>query len=424
MSRNLRSQSMIGLLFTAAWLALAALPFGSSPPSRAREFGPQDFLGTYPAGQDVGGQQDPDMQVPDAKSDVPQPGRRTRSRAATKKGRRANTKAVPAASKTDSETSGATTSGISFRNDVAPILVANCVGCHSADRPGLVRGKLDLTSFAKLMQGTPKEKVIEPGKPDDSHLILRVKGEETPRMPQGGNNNGLSAETIGKIEEWIKAGAKLDAGLDPKAAISSYASTPEQVRRNQLARLSMKDREQKVIAAGLDRWKQTNPKLKPEVTSGQRVILFANLPKDRSAGAIRTADAQYGQLKRLLGGTATEWVEKVSLYVFNNRKDFVEFARTVENREVDAAVASSGNLTVPEPYVAVLDPLSGKKEEPAMARRRARTRKGEEKEASSGSDRTLPGLLAETLGEATILSQSKSPHWLASGVGALPVIPG
>jgi len=433
MSLNLRSQVVRSLLFTAAWLALVALPFGNAPSSRARDLGSQDFLATYPGGQDIGGQQEPDMQVPDKNGDMPQPGRRARSRSAiTKKARRATAKGAadsaektkksatnaPAAKKTEAGKSASTATGISFRNDVAPILVANCVGCHGQGRPGLTRGKLDLTSFAKLMQGTPKEKVIVPEKPDESHLVLRVKGEEEPRMPQGGNNNGLSEEAIGKIEQWIKAGARLDAGLDPKVAMETYASSPEQVRRNQLAKMSPQDRGKKVDAAGRDRWKQTNPKLTPEITSGEHFVLFSNLPKDRAANAIKVAEAQHSQLKRLLGAPATDWVEKVSLYVFNDRKDFIEFARTIENREVDASVSSSGHLMVPQPYIVVVDPLAGKKEEPAASRRKPRSKRGEEKEAPAGPDRTLAGLLAETLGESTVAAQGKSPRWLAYGVGA------
>jgi len=432
MALNLRSQVVRSLLFTAAWLALAALPVGNAPSGRARDIGPQDLLATYPGGQDIYGQQEPDMQVPDAFGDMPQPGPRARSRSAiTKKARRSTAKAAadatektkkgapdaPASKATDAGKSASTATGMSFRNDVAPILVANCVGCHTQGRPGLTRGKLDLTSFAKLMQGTPKEKVIEPGKPDESHLVLRVKGEETPRMPQGGNNNGLSEEAIGKIEQWIKAGARLDAGLDPKAAMETYASTPEQVRRNQLAKMSPKERDQKVEAAGRDRWKQTNPKLTPEITSGEHFLLFSNLPKDRATNAIKVAEAQQSQLKRLLGAPATDWVEKVSLYVFNDRKDLVEFARTIESREVDASVASSGHLSGPQPYVAVVDPLAGKKEEPAASRRRAHGKRGDEKEAPAGPERTLAGLLAETLGEGAVAAQGKSPRWLAYGVG-------
>ena len=89
-----------------------------------------------------------------------------------------------------------------------------------------------------MMEGTPKEKVIVAGKPDESHLILRIKGEETPKMPQGGNNRSLADEAIAKIEQWVKQGAKLDAGIDAKAAMESYAASPEQVRRGQVARQS------------------------------------------------------------------------------------------------------------------------------------------------------------------------------------------
>jgi mono/diheme cytochrome c family protein len=356
-----RSQVVRTLLFTAAWMALVALPFPT-----------------------VQGSPDP-----------------------------------PAAGTTGAAKSAATATGPSFRNDVAPILVANCVGCHTQGRPGLTRGKLDLTTFSNLMEGTPEEKVIMPQKPDESHLVLRVRGEETPRMPQGGNNNGLAEEAIGKIEEWIKAGARLDAGLDPKAPIETYAASPDQVRRNQLARISPKDRDQKTESVGRDRWKQTNPKLTPAITSGDHFVLFSNLPKDRAANVIKVAEAQQGQLKRLLGGPATDWVEKVGLYVFNDRKDFVEFARTIENREVDASTSSSGHLSGPQPYIVLVDPLVGKKDEPAaVSRRRPRGRRGETKEASAQPDRTLAGLLGETLGEAAVAAQGKPPRWLAYGVGA------
>jgi len=433
MSLNLRSRVVRGLLFTAAFLALAVLPFGHAPSSWARDLELQDFLATYPGAQDPFGQQVPDMQVPDENGDLPQPGRRARSKSAiTKKARRATAKGATdsadktkksapeatAAKKNGSDKSGSTATEFSFQNDVAPILVANCVGCHSQGRPGLTRGKLDLTSFTTLMRGTSTEKVIEPEKPDDSHLVLRVKGEETPRMPQGGNNNGLSEEAIGKIEQWIKAGARLDAGLDPKVAMETYASSPEQVRRNQLARMSPKDRDQKVEAAGRERWKQTNPKLSPEITSSEHFVLFSNLPKGRASNAVKAAEFQHGQLKRLLGAAASDWVEKVSLYVFNDRKDFIEFARTIENREIDRSVSSSGHLTGPQPYIVVIDPLAGKKEEPSASGRRPRGKRVEEKETAAGPDRTLAGLLAETLGEATVAAQGKSPRWLASGVGA------
>jgi hypothetical protein len=430
---NLRMRVLCRLLFAAAWLAPIALPFGHAPTSRAQDAGPQRVPAQDPGGQDMAGQQGLDQQLPGDEGEMPRLGRMARSKSATpKKSRRSTgkgaagptekkrkgTEASAKSKETEAGKNGSTSTGISFQHDVAPILVANCVSCHKQGRPGLARGKLDLTSFTKLMQGTPKEKVVVPGKPDESHLVLRVKGEEMPRMPQGGNDNSLSEGAIGRIEQWIKAGARMDGGLDPKAAMETYAASPERVRRNQLAKMTPKEREQKVEAAGRDRWKQANPKLKPEITPSEHFVLFSNLPKDRATNAVKAMETQYSHLKRLLGAPATDWVEKVSLYVFNDRKDFVEFARTVENREVDVRVSSSGNLTVAQPYVVVVDPLGGKKEEPAAPRRRPRGRRGEEKEAASGSDRSLAGLLAQNLGESAVAAQGKSPRWLAYGLGA------
>lgn len=401
MSLNSRLRLLSSLLVAAAWLA----PFGllgeceSITAARAQDGG----VGR-PQRRDPAGENAPESQKAKAKS-------------ATKKSRRA---AGKAGEKSDappkaSDAVKGTSEGVSFKQDVAPVLVANCVGCHSQGRPGLTKGKLDMTTFARLMQGTPKEKVITPGKPDESHLTLRVRGEESPRMPPGGNN-GLAEETIARIERWIQAGANLDSGLDPKATLESYASTPEQIRRNLLAKLGAREREQLVEKTGRDRWKKANPKLTPEIIPGEHFVLFSNLPRDRAMNTLKFLEAQHGHLRRLLGAAATNWVEKVSVYVFNSRKDFVELVRSLENPGTDTDVASTGNLTVAQPYVAVVDPLGGKKEEPAAARRRPRGKKADEREPE-GAGRTLPGLLAQSLGEAAVASHQKSPRWLAYGFG-------
>ena len=124
------------------------------------------------------------------------------------------------------------------------------------------------------------------GKPDDSHLVLRIKGDEEPRMPQGGQNR-MSDEAIATIEQWVKEGAKLDAGLDPKKPMKSYAASPEQLVRNQMAKLPQQERDKKVEAVGRERWKQANPKLKPEVASGEHFMMFSNLPNDRATSTIK-----------------------------------------------------------------------------------------------------------------------------------------
>jgi mono/diheme cytochrome c family protein len=297
---------------------------------------------------------------------------------------------------------------LKFSRDIAPIFVSNCLGCHN---PKDLKGKLDLTTFEKMMQGTPKEKVIVASKPEESHLVLRIKGAEKPKMPQGANRN-LSQDAIDRIEQWVKAGAVLDKGLDPKALIESYAATPEDLRKSALARMKPDERDKQVEKVGLERWKKASPKTIPQVTPSKNFLLFAILPKGRAESSLRVMEQQHPKLRALLGPSATDWGEKASLYVFNDRNSFVEFARTIENREVDSDEQGVANFTVAQPYVAVLDPYKGG-EEPLAAKRARR-----KDDDTFVADRSLAGLLTEQLAMGTLAKAGKPPKWLVLGLGA------
>ena len=89
---------------------------------------------------------------------MPRP--RTKAKAARKKARlpeKAATKKADAKSKTKkdsaAETKTAESGQLKFSQDIAPILVANCVRCHSAGGVGVRRGKLDLTMFREAPEG-------------------------------------------------------------------------------------------------------------------------------------------------------------------------------------------------------------------------------------------------------------------------------
>jgi len=402
----------IGFLMSIPAPTLAAHPIASL-----------DYGGQDPGGQDV---PNPNGQVPG--DDGTMPKRSLRSKTAAKKGSSSTKKAAKKADTTSKTKKGAAKAGttddgrIKFSQDVAPILVANCVNCHSGDNAGVRRGKLDLTTFENLMKGTKKRQddpeVVIAGKPDDSHLVLRIKGDEEPRMPQG-NQNRMSDAAVATIEQWVKEGAQLDAGLDPKKPMKSYAASPEQLARKQLAKLPPQERDKKVEAVGRERWKQGNPKLKPEVVSGEHFVMFSTLPNDRATSTIKVMETQYGHLKRLLGSPSTDWVEKVSLYVFPSRNDFIEFVRSVESRELDVDALSSAKMMIPQPYLAVVDPGGGKREEPAAGKRRSRSKRSAETDGDVGAaDRTLAGVLTESLGAATLACSGNTPRWLFEGFGS------
>jgi mono/diheme cytochrome c family protein len=95
----------------------------------------------------------------------------------------------------------------SFMEDVAPILVRNCIACHNPKKP---EGKYSMTSFAKLAKGgkVGEDITLEPGKPDESYLIDVIGPDGDPRMPF--KQDPLADAEIAILERWIAEGAKYD----------------------------------------------------------------------------------------------------------------------------------------------------------------------------------------------------------------------
>jgi len=91
----------------------------------------------------------------------------------------------------------------SFVKDVAPILAANCAGCHAST---VTMGTLDLDTFAGIQKGGHSGPVIVPGKSGESLLYQRITGAVTPAMPLNGKK--LADGEIEIIRKWIDAGAK------------------------------------------------------------------------------------------------------------------------------------------------------------------------------------------------------------------------
>ncbi len=265
MSKNLRARGLtrvrraraIGLVSIALLLLNPTrdLAYSFGPTQSLTDPEPEQTPDFGPFGQDPGD----DAAMPRRSSRLKSAPRRRRS---TEKG---------AAKKADAATKSKGTAGqrksdgngeLLFSQDIAPILVANCIRCHSGEGEGVRRGKLDLLTFEKMQKGTPDDKVIVPGKPEASHLVLRIKGEETPPMPQG-NNNRLAAEAIAKIEQWVKLGAKPDSRVDPKAAMESYAASPVESRKRQIAKLPAAERDKSVEDEGRKRLEDGQPQAQP-----------------------------------------------------------------------------------------------------------------------------------------------------------------
>jgi hypothetical protein len=103
---------------------------------------------------------------------------------------------------------------VSFINDIAPILKENCFACHDSKKR---KGKLDMTSYASFRKGGINDDPVEPGHPEESRILFLLQGTGKERMPPREAGEALPKAKIALIASWIKAGAKLDAGINPKA---------------------------------------------------------------------------------------------------------------------------------------------------------------------------------------------------------------
>ena len=108
---------------------------------------------------------------------------------------------------------------VSFRRQVAPILVKNCLACHD-DRKA--SGGLSMATFAALRRGgkLAADAILEPGDPESSYLIESVGPGAPIRMPY--KQPPLKRDEIATLTRWVQEGAQFDgpsAEATPLAAL-------------------------------------------------------------------------------------------------------------------------------------------------------------------------------------------------------------
>ena len=96
-----------------------------------------------------------------------------------------------------------------FATHVAPLLQKYCLACHDAKE---ANGEFILDGYERLMKGGEHGAPIVAGDPDKSLLVRLVERKAEPFMPPEGSKVP-SAEEIGVLRAWIKAGAKPSKGI-------------------------------------------------------------------------------------------------------------------------------------------------------------------------------------------------------------------
>jgi len=90
-------------------------------------------------------------------------------------------------------------SGVSFANDILPILQSRCLNCHGGDR---VEEGLVVRNYTDLMAGSDNGSVVTPGDAEGSLLVELVTTKE---MPKRGPK--LTPPQVQLIVDWVNQGA-------------------------------------------------------------------------------------------------------------------------------------------------------------------------------------------------------------------------
>src|SRR5271156_3798648 len=69
---------------------------------------------------------------------------------------------------------------ITYAEHVSTVFRSRCGSCHNPDKQ---KGGLNLDNYGSAMQGGGSGKVIEPGDPDNSTLVLVISHKDEPKMP-------------------------------------------------------------------------------------------------------------------------------------------------------------------------------------------------------------------------------------------------
>ena len=105
----------------------------------------------------------------------------------------------PPPTEVPTEASAADSAGVSFANDVFPIIDSRCANCHGGER---IEEGLVMLTYADIMAGSDNGLVIVPGDPANSLLVELIANQ---KMPKRGPK--LTPPQVQTITEWVAAGA-------------------------------------------------------------------------------------------------------------------------------------------------------------------------------------------------------------------------
>jgi WD40 repeat protein len=207
---------------------------------------------------------------------------------------------------------------VAYEKDVEPILANKCFVCHSGKE---LNGKLDLSSYEKLMKGGKHGTPVVAGKAAESLLYKLCSRQQKPIMPPK-DEVPMTPPELALVKLWIDQGAKPPVGMAlvrPKVVLSLPPALVKPVRAVAVSG------DGKVVASGrgnqLHLYKPTGEFLKTLVDPNLKTpdgkpanaahislvesLAFSNDGKTLASGSyqeVRLWDPESGALKQTIPG--------------------------------------------------------------------------------------------------------------------------
>jgi mono/diheme cytochrome c family protein len=215
---------------------------------------------------------------------------------------------------------------VSFSRTIAPILLANCQGCHIGGQQA--SGGLRMDNFTQLTRGGDSGSMIVAGNSNESLLVKKIRGQSGDRMPAGGRP-ALSAEQIAAIATWIDEGATFDG----PTADMNIETVINQVWANSAKHEELFERRQQ---RALDRWTRVLPNDSPATSKNNELFVLGNVPPEQLDKILERFQAAITQTQKLLKAPSNQPLLKggLTVFVLKSRYDYSEFGRMTESREL------------------------------------------------------------------------------------------
>lgn len=234
---------------------------------------------------------------------------------------------------------------VSFARDVAPILIANCNGCHyNATRVG---GGLQFNMFSQIVKGGDNGNIMVPGKPDESLIIRKLRGMEGARMPMG--RPELPDAQIQLVATWIKEGATFDGqNKDSKLdQVVGKAFAANATHSELMAKRMERTRE---------KWKIAAPKGDADEAMDQQFHVIGNIGEENTKTLLAQANTAASQIRKMFNVQSKDPLIRggITIFALKHRYDYSEFGKMIESRALPAEWSSHWRSEVLDSYVAIV----------------------------------------------------------------------